>query len=253
MTANAMEQDRQQCLAAGMNDFVPKPVDPEQLARVLRQWLGAAPSAARPAATSAPAGPPPVETLALPGIDSAEGLAHCGGNRERYLATLRRFREEHGEDAQRIAEALARGQREEAQRMAHTLKGLCALVGAGNAADAARRAEDALREGGAEAEPALAALRDAMASLTATLSLLADAAPAGDVPVPTVAATTRGEALRRLQTLLAGAEAEALECWRQHAAEFAPVLADRHEAVGRAIQRFEFAKALDLIQQGEPG
>jgi two-component system, sensor histidine kinase and response regulator len=38
MTANAMQRDRDRCLAAGMNDFVTKPVDPEELFRVLMKW-----------------------------------------------------------------------------------------------------------------------------------------------------------------------------------------------------------------------
>jgi two-component system, sensor histidine kinase and response regulator len=38
MTANAMQRDRERCLAAGMNDFVTKPVDPEELYKVLMKW-----------------------------------------------------------------------------------------------------------------------------------------------------------------------------------------------------------------------
>jgi two-component system, sensor histidine kinase and response regulator len=38
MTANAMQRDRERCLAAGMNDFVTKPVDPEELFKVLMKW-----------------------------------------------------------------------------------------------------------------------------------------------------------------------------------------------------------------------
>ncbi|MCA1957097.1 MAG: response regulator, partial [Nitrospira sp.] len=41
MTANAMEADRQQCLACGMNDFISKPISREDLERVLSQWLTA--------------------------------------------------------------------------------------------------------------------------------------------------------------------------------------------------------------------
>jgi two-component system sensor histidine kinase/response regulator len=39
MTANAMSGDRERCLDAGMNDHVPKPIDPEELRRVLGRWL----------------------------------------------------------------------------------------------------------------------------------------------------------------------------------------------------------------------
>ena len=40
MTANAMQQDRERCLAAGMDDHLPKPVNPHELAETLAKWIG---------------------------------------------------------------------------------------------------------------------------------------------------------------------------------------------------------------------
>jgi len=42
MTANAFAEDRVRCFAAGMNDFLPKPTDPEKLFAMLLKWLGRA-------------------------------------------------------------------------------------------------------------------------------------------------------------------------------------------------------------------
>lgn len=43
MTAHAMDEDRNRCIAAGMDDYLSKPLDPDQLRRVIEKWLASAP------------------------------------------------------------------------------------------------------------------------------------------------------------------------------------------------------------------
>ncbi len=126
MTANAMQSDRQKCLDAGMNDYLPKPVLPEDLARILDRWL-----------TKASAGSV---------SDPVRGIVHAKNanvvfNRK---ATMKRlmgdtdlakrlftgFLDDIPIQFQRLEKYLENGDAASAKRQAHTIKGAASIVGA---------------------------------------------------------------------------------------------------------------------------
>ena len=92
MTANAFDEDRRRCLAAGMNDYLAKPVQPEALAQGVMRWLAAAP------APAAAPGPPPA-LHAVQGLDVDGGLARLRGRWPAYARALRAFERQHAPDA----------------------------------------------------------------------------------------------------------------------------------------------------------
>ena len=146
MTANVMATDRERCLLAGMNDHIPKPIDPEHLARVLLRWLQAGQEEA--AARSAPALPAAAEDLPeMAGVNVQEGLWRTGGSLAQYLALLRRFRQSHAQVIAAIAADLAAGDREGARRRVHTLKGLGGSLGVERLRERAQALEDGLEAG----------------------------------------------------------------------------------------------------------
>jgi two-component system sensor histidine kinase/response regulator len=109
MTANAMASDRDLCLEAGMNDHIAKPIDPDQLFRVLLRLIrrtdgygtiGVAQPSSQSASESA---------LDIPGIDVRAGLKRTGGNLERYESLLRKFAEQQANAVEASRAALAAG------------------------------------------------------------------------------------------------------------------------------------------------
>lgn len=167
MTAHAASGNREKCLAAGMNDYLAKPVEADQLLATLARWLSAATgsSAERPPRfpkVGAVREPPPRKSSRAdpPGLDVAAGVNRMMGQRDRYINLLRRFVTDYGDVADRIAEALAAGDIDSARQRLHTLKGLAANLSAVDLLDAVTALHEQVKRGGTseEREPLVVSL-----------------------------------------------------------------------------------------------
>jgi CheY-like chemotaxis protein len=133
MTANAMVEDMEEAEAAGMNAHIAKPIDPQDLLAKLIKWIKPAERTILPERdTGTSPNIPPSDDLpdSLPGIDIVTGLQRVGGNRKLFRKLLAEFYLDHGNDIAAIRDALASGDMELAQRLAHTIKGVAATIGA---------------------------------------------------------------------------------------------------------------------------
>jgi two-component system sensor histidine kinase/response regulator len=176
MTANAMEQDRRKCMEAGMNDFLVKPIDPQEMSAILTRWIRArrAPAAALPLRPMPPL-PAAATADGLPhniqGLDTALGLSRMMGKKTLYAAMLRRYAAGQKDVVREIRQALDCADSATAERLAHTTKAVSANVGATIVQERAAELEAALRQGSdaAQLQPLLAALDQPMSELLAAL------------------------------------------------------------------------------------
>ena len=184
MTADIVGSAREECLRAGMNDFVSKPFSPSSLFAVIAHWATAnktqpATGDLEPPAQSSDGAIP----AALPGLDIREGLALMGGDRPMYLRLLRQFPELYATSDQRISAFLAEGKLDDAAREAHSVKGLAGQMGAQQLYRNACRLESALRSASPETAAALRAFADSLALVNAGLIAFAEAKTGREAPV----------------------------------------------------------------------
>jgi len=147
MTAHALAGDAKKCLDAGMNDHVPKPVDADQMYRVLAKWLQVdAPRFDAPAVPARAADGQAALAAALPGLDVADALARLRGNQALYQRLLRDFIRDFTGAPERFRLLADQGKIPEATALAHTLAGLAGTLGARALALAAAVLESAARQ-----------------------------------------------------------------------------------------------------------
>ncbi|WP_148280253.1 hybrid sensor histidine kinase/response regulator [Rubrivivax gelatinosus] len=151
MTAHAMASDREACLAAGMNDHLAKPFEPDALIERLRHWTRA--DEAPAAAPAPPAPPPPAAVLppTLPGLDMATGLRFAAGQPALYRRVLELFAQSRAGMPAAIGEQCRGGDLAAAASALHMLKSESGTIGATALREATRTLEAAVRSGEHEA------------------------------------------------------------------------------------------------------
>ncbi len=248
MTANAFDDDRDACLAAGMNDHVAKPVTPGRLFEAMGRWLPK-PLVGTPDAASPQGSQSALGLSDIPGLDSEFGLQTVRGKLDTYKRLLGKFAENHFDDFARIRTCLTNGEREEARRLAHSLKGAAATLGAVAVQKSAAALEAAIRE---EQEVAsIGTLIERTASDYTALSrqlqnLLADK----ETSVGQAAASADYRSiLEKIEKELREGDISVQESVRQNAASLRQALGDRYTLFERFVSAFAFEEALALLSQ----
>ncbi|MGB0722012.1 MAG: response regulator [Gammaproteobacteria bacterium] len=163
VTANAYAEDRERCIAAGMNDYLAKPIDTKALYALLRRWLPAA-TATTAAPEPALPGTPTVHP-GIPGVDMDEALERTGHDRDLLIALLGNLVHESRELTGQARQSLASGDPEPARRAVHALKGISSNLAATEICRLAMETENTLRAAPADAGHGLRRLAESISDL----------------------------------------------------------------------------------------
>jgi len=252
MTANVMAGDRDRCLTAGMNDHVAKPIEPQELCDALMKWvsprdgLGQAPRAQLPE----PAEAAPALPLAIDGLEVDRALRRMRGNAELYQSLLRKFATGQRDFAAVLLGALEAGDPVTAKRLAHTLKGLSASIGAEALSKQVEHLESLLTAG--PDRPVVMAQLDLVAQgLTALIQgIEASLSPSDSAPALT---TWDPEELAtvgvKLQALLEDSDALAFQWFERHAALIRAAWPAHSAAMQTAADQFDIDDMLAALRQ----
>jgi len=253
MTASALSQDRELCMAAGMDDQVNKPVDVAELFATLRRWV-------EPQDAGSPE-PLPAEAARgegkrlpgrLPGIDLKRAIRTVE-SAQLLRRLLRTFRTENLAVLDRLQEVLSQGDFQQARRIVHTVKGVGGNLGATELGNAALWLEVAMQGEDAESlRPALVVFQDKLNEVLSSILLLGEqeerAAETGQAPRRPEAAAAEPEQLaalaRQLYSLLEAHNLQALGVWE----EIRPLLpAEAAQRLEAALQGLDFSDASRLL------
>ncbi|MDM8522840.1 response regulator [Desulfococcaceae bacterium HSG8] len=149
MTAHAIKGDREKCFDAGMDDYVPKPVEPNRLYSALERWTNMEIRNPEPEIRTGN-GNPETELPNLPGIDIESVLERLQGNVKLFKNLLISFQKDYIDASREIRDSLEKGDTASAMHLAHTIKGLAGNLSANELQKAALAIESGIEHGHTE-------------------------------------------------------------------------------------------------------
>jgi two-component system sensor histidine kinase/response regulator len=257
MTAHAMLEERERCIAAGMNGHLGKPVEPALLYATLARYCPARRTVPANAVgqVAAPAGSRTILPR-IDGLDTVEGVRFSAESESMYLQLLTMFVESYADCNARSQQLLADAQWQQMEMLAHTLKGLAGTLGMVDLQQPAAALEQACAARHADA--AVQAQECMARVMTPLLTGLQQYFAVQEVAAH--AAVTAGGAqlsapacLQQLRQLLEEGDSAALDLWQQHGHNLAGLFSPaQRQRIGSALQNFEFDSVLAILADATP-
>ena len=251
MTAHAMTGDRERCLAAGMDDHIAKPLDPEELKRVLESWLMGNRSKKMPENDKALLTLPPVFDPQLTGINYQVGLERVMSNHTLYRQLLVSFYHDHQHDAEQLESAIQRNDWQTTRLIAHTLKGVAGNLGVEAVQKLAAVLEQTVRSGKVPVDsPVLSELKTELAKVMTSLKVLAEQEPDHHVVEERIETEQLAYLLAAFRSGLVEGDASVVDSLPELLRALRSLFtAEQLQSFSKAVTRYDFEEAVALLDE----
>ncbi|MEN8188710.1 MAG: response regulator [Thermodesulfobacteriota bacterium] len=177
MTAQAMVGDREEGLAAGMNDYLEKPIDPDLLGTVLMRWIKVpqgrtlVPRHEKQVSSKLQ----PAGVVSLPSINVKEGTRRIGGSEQAFLKQLHRFADHYKNSPDTLGLLIAEDNLEKAEQLCHELKGVSGNIGAETLFGLVGKMDTRLKQGKTPSDEQLERLQAELGKVVSEITSLKEA------------------------------------------------------------------------------
>lgn len=275
MTANAMAQDKEKCIEAGMNDHISKPIDPKHLFLTLRKWIPNKEIKMQQKQQTLDGflvcdsslvdmdnrkikqrlDKPIDEELKLniPGLDLEAGLRRVLGKKKSYINLLRKYISGQRDTFVHIENMLSKDEWYDAQRLAHTLKGVSGSIGAVIIQDKAAVLEKAIKEHSSD-DILKPIIKETSVMLAKMIKYLENALPEEEVVPKSIGSVVSQEELLKIleelkpfvKTLRPKKCAEVMEKYRKVAW---PVKVEAQAMeLDKLVSKYKFKEAMNVLE-----
>nr|WP_275951854.1 PAS domain S-box protein [Halorhodospira halochloris] len=250
LSAAVMDEDRQRAAQAGADGHLGKPIESPDLYAALTEHLrieGKAVAAAPADVSDGAADAVQILPAELPGFDLERGLRRLGEDKALYLRQLRRFRGQLTTDYAALIDHLRAGDNEQANRLAHTLKGVAGTLGAMDLQQQAEQIDHDLKAGNAVTAECIGRLEQTLQDTEQALD--------GLTREPETAWQGSAEAVTRLREKLEACELIEEETL-QEALAYLRSQGLGYDALEELVEQFAFDEALqslDRLLRGDQG